>query len=135
MNIDEAVWGIADVRNKIDRFHRYVAHYTPSIQQQCILSKQILCKTRTELRYVERSVFMKGVKNQNIWNFKLCSQESMNVPIWIIIGFQQRDSQYSPNLNNNTFCRLPVPSAQLKICAEKNPGADILINYDEDDYC
>ena len=50
--------------NKIDHFHWYVPHYTPSIQQQSILSKQILSKTPTELRYVERSVFTKEVKNQ-----------------------------------------------------------------------
>ena len=54
-----------------------------------------------------------------MWKFKLCSQESMNVPIWIIKGFQQRDSQDSQNLNINAFCRLPVPSAQFKIVAKK----------------
>ena len=44
----------------------------------------------TKLRYIERSHFMKDVKNQNLWNFELGSQENMNVPIWIIIGFQQK---------------------------------------------
>ena len=73
----------------------YVPHYIPSIQQQGILSKQILSKTPTELMYVERSVFMKEVNNQNLWNFELGSQESMTFPIWIITGFQQRDEQDS----------------------------------------
>ena len=41
----------------------------------------MLSKTPTELRYVERYVFMKQVNNQNTWNFELGSQESMNVPI------------------------------------------------------
>ena len=86
---------IADSRNKIDRFHCYVPHYTPSIQQQGFLSKQTLNKTPTELRYVERSVFFNEVNNQNLWDFELGSQESMNVPIWINIGFQQRDRQDS----------------------------------------
>ena len=54
--------------------------------QQGIISKQILNKTPTELRYVERSVFMKEVNNQKLWKFGLGSQENMNVPIWIIIG-------------------------------------------------
>ena len=39
------------------------------------MSKQILNKTPTELRYVERSVFMKEVNNQKVWNFELGSQE------------------------------------------------------------
>ena len=131
--IDKA-GGIADARIKIDHNHWYVPHYTPSIQQQSILSKQILSKTPTELTYVERSVFMKEVNNQNLWNFELGSHENMNVPIWIIIGFQQRDRQNSQNLNNDTFCRLPVVSAQCIIGTEKYPDAGILLNYDDDDY-
>ena len=98
------------------------------------MSKQILNKTPTELRYVERSVFMKEVKNQNVWNFELGSQENMNLPIWIIIGFQQQDRKDSQNLNNYTFCRLRVVSAQCVIGKEKYPDAGILLNYDDDDY-
>ena len=125
---------IADARIKIDHIHWYVPHYIRSIQQQSTLSKQILSKTPTELKYVERSVFMKEVNNQNLWNFELGSHENMNVPIWIIIGFQQRDRQDSQNLNNDTFCRLPVVSAQCIIGTEKYPDAGILLNYDDDDY-
>ena len=131
--IDKAV-GIADARIRIDYIHWYVAHYIPSIQQQSFLSKQILSKTPTELRYVERSVFMKEVNNQNLWNFELGSHEKMNVPIWIIKGFHQRNRQDSQNLNNDTFCRLPVVSAQCIIGTENYPDAGILINYDDDDY-
>ena len=137
-NKDDAVIdkanGIADARIKIDHIHWYVPHYTPSIQQQSNLSKQILSKTPTELRYVERSVFMNEVNNQNVWNFELGSHENMNVPIWIIIGFQQRDRQDSQNLNKDTFCRLPVVSAQCIIGTEKYPDVGILLNYDDDDY-
>ena len=125
---------IAEARIRIDHIHWYVPHYTPSIQQQSTLSKQILSKTPTELRYVERSVFMKEVNNQNVWNFELGSQENMNVPIWIVIGFQQRDRQDSQNLNNDTFYRLPVVSAQCIIGTEKYPDGGILLNYDDDDY-
>ena len=82
---------IADARTKIDHIHCYVPHYTPSIPQQAILSKHILCKTPTELRYNGRSVFMEEVNIRNLWNFELGSQESMDVYIWIIMGFQQKD--------------------------------------------
>ena len=99
---------LADARIKIYQIHWYVPHYTPFIQQQGISSKQILSKTPTELRYVERSVFTKEVKNQNLWNFELGNQESMNIPIWIIIGFLQQDRQDPQNLNKDSFCRLPV---------------------------
>ena len=130
----DKVAGIADSKFKIDHIHWYVPHYTPSFQQQNILSKQILSKTPIELRYVERSVFTKEVNKQNLWNFEFESQESMNVPIWIIIGFQQQDRQGSQDLNNDTICRLPVVSAQCIIGTEKYPDAGILLNYDDDDY-
>ena len=137
-NKDDAVidkaGGIADARIRIDHIHWYVPLYTSSIQQQSTLSKQILSRTPTELRYVERSVFMKEVNNQNLLNFELGSHENMNVPLCIIIGFQQRDRQDSQNLNNATFCRLPVVSAQCIIGTEKYPDAGIILNYDDDVY-
>ena len=137
-NKDEAVIdkvaGIAEARIKIDHIHWFVPHHIVSMQQQAIMSKQIVNKTPTELRYVERSVFMKQMNNQNVWSFELGSQENMNVPIWIIIEFQQQDRQDSQNLNNDTFCKLPVVSAQYIIGTEKYPAAGILLNYDDDDY-
>ena len=90
---------LADARIRIDHIHLYLPHYTPSIQQRGILTKQILSKTPTELKSIERSVFLKEVIDQNLWNFGLGSQESMNVPIWIIVEFQQRERQDSQNLN------------------------------------
>ena len=131
--IDKAV-GSADARIKIDHIHWYVPHYTLSIQQRSIFSNQFSSTTPTELRYVERSVFMKEVNNQNLCNFELGSHESINVPIWRVIGFQQRGRQDSQNLNNDTFCRLPVVSAQCIIGTEKHPDDSIFLNYDDDDY-
>ena len=55
---------------------------------------------------------MKEVIYQNLWNSEMGSQQSMNVPIWIIVGFQKQDRQDSQNVNSDTFCRLPVISAQ-----------------------
>ena len=77
---------------------------------------------------------MKDLNNQILWNFEIGSQESMSVPIWIIIGFQQRDRQDSQNLDNDTFRWLSVTSAQCVIRTEKYPDAGILINYDDDYY-
>ena len=75
---------------------------------------------------------MKEVNNQNLWNFELGCQENTNVANWIIIGFQQRDRQDSQNLNNDTFCRLPVVSAQAIIATGKYTDAGILLKYDDD---
>ena len=58
----------------------------------------------------------------------------MNVPIWINIGLQQQDRQNSQNLDKDTFCRLPVVSAQCIIGTEIYPDAGISLNYDDDDF-
>ena len=137
-NKDEAVLdkaaGIGDARIKNDHIHWNVPHYTSFLQEQGILSEQILSKTPTELEYIERSVLMKEVRNPNLSIFDLGSQESTNVPIWIAIGFQLRERQDSQNLNIDTFCRLPVTSAQCVIGTEKNPDASIILSFDDDEY-
>ena len=69
INTDNAVLNkdnaINNAKIKIKSVESYVPHYTPSISNQAILSKQILSKVPTELQYVERSVFMKEVFTQN----------------------------------------------------------------------
>ena len=52
---------INNAKIKINAIEWYVPHYTPSMQQQAILSKQIINKTPTQIQYPERSVFMKEV--------------------------------------------------------------------------
>ena len=64
----------ADARIEIDHIHWYVPRYTPSIQQQSVLSNQVFRKTPTELEYVERFSFVKKVNNQNLWNIELESK-------------------------------------------------------------
>ena len=80
------------------------------------------------------SFFLKDVINQSLWNFELSGQESMNVPIWIFIACQKRALQDSQNLKKDTFCRLPLTSAQCNIGTEKFPDSGMLLNYDDDAY-
>ena len=54
---------------------------------QAMLSEHISSKTPTEHQYVERSVFMKEIITQNLWNFELGTREGFNVPIWVIVCF------------------------------------------------
>ena len=137
-NSDNAVLNkgnaINNAKIKINAIEWYVPHYTPSMQQQAILSKQIINKTPTQIQYPERSVFMKEVNTQNFWTFELGTQEGINIPTWVFVAFQQNDRQHDQNLNNDTFVRLPVISAQVVIGTERYPDSAILLNYDDDDY-
>ena len=137
-NSDNAVLNkgnaINNAKVRINAIEWYVSHYTPFIQQQAILSKQIINKTPTQIQYPERSVFMKEVNTQNFWTFELGTQEGINIPTWIFVALQQNDRQHDQNLNNDTFVRLPVISAQVVIGTERYPDSAILLNYDDDDY-
>ena len=137
-NSDNAVLNKANATNiakiKINAIEWYVPHYTPSMQQQSVLSKQIINKTPTQIQYPERSVFMKEVNTQNFWTFELGTQESINILTWIFVVFEQNDRQHDQNLNNDTFIRLPVISVQVVIGTERYPDSAILLNYEDDDY-
>ena len=137
-NSDNAVLNKVDTTNlgkvKFNAIEWYVPHSTANMSQQAVLSNQIVNRIPTELQYIERSVFMKEVNTQNLWNFELGTQEGITVPIWIIVGFQQSDRQNSQNEKNDRFYRPSVTSAQCIIGAEKYPDSGILLNYDDDDY-
>ena len=68
---------------------------------------------------------MKEVKTQNSWTFELGTQEGINVPIWVFVVFQQMDRQNDQNINNDTFVRLPVITAQVVIGTERYPDTGI----------
>ena len=137
-NTDNSVLNKGNAINKgklkINAIEWYVPHYTPSAEQQSILSKQILNKTPTQIQYPGRFVFMKEVNTQNFWTFELGTQECINIPTWVFVAFQQNDRQHDQNSNNDTFVRLPVISAQVAFGTERYPDSAILLNYDDDDY-
>ena len=77
---------------------------------------------------------MKKINTQNLCTFELGTQEMISVPVWNTIGFQQSDQQHDQNLNNDTFHRPPVTSAQCIIGNQKYPDSANLLNCDDDDY-
>ena len=131
LNKDNAV---AVGRVKINSLDWYVPHYSPNLEEYTNLMTQIKKNSPTLLHYPERSVFMKEVNTQNLWNFELGTQEGVNVPIWIFVAFQQNDRQNYQNLNNDTFYRPLVTSAQCIIGTEKYPDSGILLNYNDENY-
>ena len=119
-------------KNKFNAIEWYVPHYTPSLEQYNKLMNQIVKKTPTNFHYPVRSVFMKQVYMQLFWSFELGVQENTNVTIWIYVVSEQNDRQHDQNLNNDTFYRMPVTSAQCNIGTERYPDSAIFLNYDDD---
>ena len=119
---------------KINSLDWYVPHFSPNLEEYTKLMTQIKKYSLTLLHYPERSVFMKEVNTQNLWTFELGTQEGINVPRWIFVAFQQNDRQNDQNLNNDTFYRPLVTSAQCIIGTEKYPDSGILLNYNDDNF-
>ena len=119
---------------KINSLDWYVPHYSPNLIEYNKLLNQKTKISPTLLHYPGRSVFTKEVNTQNLWTFELGTQEGINVPIWTFKAFQQMDRQNDQNLNNDTFYRPLVISAQGIIGTEKYPDSGILLNYNDDDY-
>ena len=137
-NTDNAVLNkdnvVVNGRVKINSLDWYVPHYSPNLEEYTKLMTQIKKNTPTLLHYPERTIFMKEVNTQNLWTSELGTQEGINVPIWIFVAFQQNDRQNDQNLNNDTFYRPLVSSAQCFIGTEKYPDSGILLNCNDDDY-
>ena len=137
-NTDNAVLNKDNATNnakiKFNSIEWYVPHYFWSLEEHNKLMNQISKKTPTNIHYPERSVFMKEVNTQNVWTFEIGTQGGVNVPICVYVAFQQHNRQHGQNLDNDTFYRVPVTSAQCIIGTEKYPDTDILLNYDDDDF-
>ena len=71
---------------------------------------------------------MKEVNTENLRNFELGVQESVNIPISVYVALQQKNRQNDQNLNNDTFYRMPVTSAQCIIRTEIYPDNAFLLN-------
>ena len=125
---------VVNGRVEINSLDWYVPHYSPNLEEYTKLMTQINKNSPTLLHYPERSVLMKEVNTQNIWTFELGTQEGINIPIWIFVAFQQNDRQNDQNLNNDTFYRPLVTSAQCIIGTEKYPDNGFLLNYNDDNY-
>ena len=137
-NSDNAVLkkdnAVGNGRVKINSLDWYVPHYNPNFEEYNKLLNQFKKTSPTLLHYPERSVFMKEGNTQIFWTFELGTQECINVPLWIFVAFQQNDRQNDQNLNNDTFYRPLVTSAQCIIGTEKYPDGGILLNHNDGDY-
>ena len=67
--------------------------------------------------------------------FELGTQDCIIIHLWIFFGFQQRKRQDYRKINNDTFYRPPVTSAQCIIETDSYPDSAILLNYNDDDFC
>ena len=96
--------------------------------------EHIVSKTPTELTYIKRSSYMKDVTTENNWTFELGVGDGIDIPIYLVVGFIQRDQFNQQHQNSDTFYRPSVVNAQCIFGSEKFPDAGISCNYAIDKY-
>ena len=127
---------IADVAKlTINDISLYVSHYTPSVENQTLVTNVVLNKEPITMGYVERKVFTKQVNTNSSWNFELGVEAGMQLPIYVIVGFQSAD-RLGPaqTQNNGVFDQLPIIEAYCKIGSVKYPDESINLDYLRNDY-
>ena len=77
---------------------------------------------------------MKDVTAEITWTFELGVGDGINIPIYVIVGFMQRDQFSQKHQINDTFYRPSVVNARCIIGSEKFPDAGINCNYAIDKY-
>ena len=100
--------------------------------------KNVVIKFFTAINFFNFGLLFERIKifskDSFIDIFEWGAQEGLTMPVWIFVGFQQRDGQASQSLNNNTFYRPPLTSAQCIIGTGKYPDSAILLTFADDDY-
>ena len=112
----------------------YVPHYSPSISNQKIMWEHVTSKAPTDLTYNKRSSNMKVVTTENNCVFRLGVGDGIDIPIYVIVGFMQKDQFNQQHQKNETFCGPNIVNAQCIIRREKFPDAGKNCNYAIDKY-
>ena len=63
----------------------------------------IVSETPTELSFFERSSYMKNVTTENNCTFELVVGDGIDIPIYVKVGFMQRDQFNQQHQSNDTF--------------------------------
>ena len=63
----------------------------------------VVSKTPTELSFNKRSSYMKDVTTENNWTLELGVGDCFNIPIYVIVGFIQRDQFNQQHQINDLF--------------------------------
>ena len=118
----------------IDDISLFVPHCTPNKSNQKLILGHIVSRAATELSYIKRSSDMKDGATENNWTFELGVGDGIAIPLFVIVGFMQRDQFNQQHQNNVTFYRPSLINPQRIIGNDKYPDGGLSCNYAIDKY-
>ena len=112
-----------------------VPHYTTSLENQLLVTEHVNNNKLTNMSYIERVMSTKSVDSNSNWTFELGVEAGMDIPIYVIVGFQTA-ARIGPDQtqNNGVFDILDVIGASLKIGSERYPDNEMQIDYNRNNY-
>lgn len=135
---DNAIYrlgGVDAAKIEITDIALYVPHYTTSLENQILVTEHVNNNNLTNMSYIERVMSTKSVNGNNTWTFELGVEAGMDIPIYVIVGFQTATRMGpSQEQNNGIFDRLDVIGASLKIGSERYPDNEMQIDYNRNNY-
>ena len=90
-NTNVVVHGLRDAHASdvfIRDFTLFLPHYTPNCHQQTLVGQHVISRSPTQISYIERDVSLKNVDAQNTWSFEIRVKSCIDVPAYVIVGFQ-----------------------------------------------
>ena len=125
----------SDAKIEIKDIAWYVRHDTPSFDNISLVNGHILAKKNTEYSYVARTVSSKQVNSNNKWRMEIGSLSGIDIPIYVIVGFQSQ-ARTGPNQrqNNAIFDRVDVIEASCNIGSVRYPEHEYQVDFDRNMY-
>ena len=99
----------------IDDKKMYVPPYIPNISNQKLMLEPIVTRAATELSYINRSFYMKEVTTENNWNFELGVGAGIDILIYVIVEFMQRNQFNQQRQQNDRF---PISETKCSKCSK-----------------
>ena len=90
----------------------YVPDQTLNIFQQKRILEHMVSEAATEISYIKRSFNTKYVTTGRHWAFQLRVQSGIDVPIFVLVDFMQREQFNQKQQKNDAFYWPTVVNAQ-----------------------
>ena len=95
-------------------FSSYILQYTATVPRKTLLREHKIFRATTPLSYIERYVGKKSLDAYFRWFFfDLRVKSGNNVPIYVIVGFQNWNRIFNGTPNNDVFHKLQCFSCAM----------------------
>ena len=108
-----------------------VAHYSLNLLEHYLSNGHHLIKLQKETSYINKPAFMKNVKHQSERIFEVSDGNTIDLPIYVTVGFLQKVRLEVREIKIASFCKPLVTFAQIIIGNQNCPEVGKILDYTE----